>query len=203
MKDFVAEYEAAKSSGDWTFLEKYDLKDLHKKMETNERYGWKVTYKKCEDTSIGRIPVYNPTAFRSALFNATPVKTYLKSVVRFKKLYPEWFAVRGDKIDKYLFENLDKFGFRKKFYKPPKMEDLYIKWLLAFQMLGCATWEDAADFSGERRKDGMCVESDFRNSMVGAGWLEAIGEEKRKYKNRPIYQITDAGADVVQYAASH
>ena len=130
------------------------------------------------------------------------LKTYVKSEKTFEKRFPEWFAVRGSKLKEFLKSDLEKLRFRKKFFYPPKMEDVYVKWLLAFQMLGCATWQDMADFSGERR-DGMCAESDFRNTMLGAGWIEVVGEQEHRYKNRPIYQITEAGAEVVQYAVSH
>ena len=197
---FNTQYSHAIDSGNWNFLKNIDLNMLYDELKSGYLYKWKS-----KDLSSSKAQhdweIICPTLRRIEWCKS--IRNYIKSRDNFKKLYPDWFAVRnGKKLDEYLFSHLDKFKFRKKFLRPPKLEDTCIKWLLALQMLGCAVWRDIADFANVHR-DGMCAELDVRESMVGAGWMEVVGEDKHRGKTRPIYSITDIGANVIQYCAEH
>ena len=197
--EFNTQYEHARDSGNWDFLKDLDLKKLCDELKADFKHKW-GSNDSC-NAAWRDWDKLIPTLRRIEW--SKPLSAYLKSRERFEKLYPDWFAVRnGKKLDDYLFSHLDKFKFRKKFLHPPKMDDVYIKWLLALQMLGCAVWRDITDFAHEWRS-GMCAELDARESMVCAGWIEIVGEDKGKGKPRPIYSITDVGADVIQYCAEH
>ena len=188
--ELLAKCEQAKETNNWDFLKNFDVKTLANDLET----AWSRAYQ-TKSTNM----LYD---YYTKVDGIKHVKQYLASEPRFKKLYPEWFKARGNKINEYLFSHLDKFKFRKKFFRPPTLNDVYVKWLFALQMLGCAVWKDITSMSGETR-DGMCQELDYRESMLGAGWMEIVGEEKHKGKIRPIYSITDLGANVIQYCAEH
>jgi len=193
---FLEDFEGAKVSGKWDFpCDLMKVKELIIDLEDRLCNGRQTKENREAFDKIIRAHYF--------LESYQAIGKYLKSEKRFKNLHPEWFKVRGDKINDYLFSHIDKFKFRKKFLHPLKLEDVCVKWLLALQMLGTATWKDIISFSGESR-DGMCQELDYRESMVGAGWMEIVGEERYSGKRtRPIYSITDSGADVIQYCAEH